>query len=97
MIEGVPTIRVQDRCAWCGHALAVLTRAWENVRSDTARVICANYCDGNNGCAQAGCPQNCHARAEVEPRRVVIEIQRRQQIARRANERREEKHRARNK
>jgi hypothetical protein len=91
-----PTVRVQDKCAWCGHALAVVNRSWEKMTSDPARVVCANYCNEDNGCAHAGCPKNCHLRAESKPRKVVVEIQRRQQVARRDEERRVEARRAKN-
>ena len=93
--QGAPTIRVQDKCAWCGHALAVVDRAWERVSSDTARVICANYCNGDNGCAHPACPKNCHVRGEINPEKVIPEIQRRQVAVRRAEERRKKEARAR--
>ena len=95
--NATPSIRYQDKCAWCGHELAVVSRSWEGVSSHAARVVCANYCSDENGCGHPSCPKNCNIRADLEPARVITEIQRRQQILRRENERREEAHRARSK
>ena len=75
-----PAIRVQDRCAWCGHALSVVTRSWVNMSSDAGLVIGANYCDGKNNCAHPDCPKNCNIRAELSPDKVVATIRKRQEV-----------------